>query len=65
MPTKQSEQPTILRIRCKKRLFLDFKRIAVDYENYEEALEVIMISHLKQIQSTPLPNKTDATGSYR
>jgi len=65
MPLKHSEQPTILRIRCKNKTFLNFKRIAVDYENYEEALEVIMVNHLKQIQSTPLPNKTGVTGTYR
>ncbi len=64
MPLKQSEQPTILRIRCKKKTFLNFKRIAVDYENYEETLETIIMNHLKQIQATPLQNKND-TGTYR
>ena len=65
MQRKSFDQPTILRIRCKKRTFLNFKRLAVDYENYEEALETMMVNHLKQIQSTPLPNRTGATGTYR
>ncbi len=65
MSRRSSEQTTILRIRCKKRTFRNFKRIAVDYENYEETLETIMLNHLKQIQSTPLQNKTGTTGTYR
>lgn len=65
MPLKQSEQSTTLRIRCKRKTFLNFKRLAVEYENYEEALETIMLNHFKQIQSTPLQNKTDGTGTYR
>jgi len=65
MPLKQSEQPTILRIRCKNKTLLNFKRIAIEYTNYEEALEIIMVNHLKQIQSTPLQNKTGVMGTYR
>ena len=64
MPLKQSEQPTILRIRCKNKTLLNFKRIAIEYTNYEEALEIIMVNHLKQIQSAPLQNKNDV-GTYR
>ena len=64
MPPKQLEQISILRIRCKKRR-LNFKRIAVDYEYYEETLETIMLNHLKQIQSTPLQNKTGVMGTYK
>ena len=65
MVPKSFEQPTILRIRCKKRTFLNFKRIAVDYENYEKALETIMMNHLEYIQSMPLPKKPGDVGTYR
>jgi hypothetical protein len=59
---KPPEQPTILRIRCKNRTAQNFRRIAIDYKNYEEALEEIMINHLKQVQSTPIQNKK---GTYQ
>jgi len=65
MPRIKAEQPTILRIRCKNKTFLNFKRIAVDYKNYEEALETIMANHLIQVQSTPLQNKNNSFGTYR
>lgn len=65
MPHKKPEQPTILRIRCKNKTFTNFKRIAVDYKNYEEALEVIMVNHLIQVQATPLQNKNNNIGTYR
>jgi len=63
MPLKQSDQPTILRIRCKTKTLCNFKHIAVDYSNYEETLEAVMISHLKQIQLTPM-NKPNVPGKY-
>lgn len=60
---KSPNSPEILRIRCKRKNFLTFKRIAVDYDNYEQALEQIMLNHVKYIQSSPENN--ESMGTYR
>lgn len=65
MPRIKAEQPTILRIRCKNKTATNFKRIAVDYKNYEETLETIITNHLIHIQSTPLEGKSNSNGKYR
>jgi hypothetical protein len=36
------EGRTILRIRCSRELFRRFKKLAVDYDNYENALEALI-----------------------
>ena len=43
--------------------FLTFKRLAIEYNNYEEAIKEMMSNHLSYIQSRP-KNK-DVLGKYR
>lgn len=37
-----SNKPKTLRVRCNPELFKHFKRIAADYNDYEEALQIII-----------------------
>jgi len=44
---------TILRIRCSKGLFRSFKKVAADYDDYEEALEVLIDAYKNYISIYP------------
>jgi len=65
MPPEKIKQnkKVILRIRCPRDVFRNFKRIAVDYTNYAETLTTLMESHLKYVQLCPA--KKEESGTYR
>lgn len=48
-----SDQRSILRIRCYKKVYREFKKIAVDYEDYEEALEILIDVYKRYISIHP------------
>jgi hypothetical protein len=47
------EGRTILRIRCSRELFRRFKKLAVDYDNYENALEALIHVYERSIELHP------------
>lgn len=42
LPTHRDEPPAMIRIRCRRSIFRRFKKIAVDFDDYEEALVKLM-----------------------
>lgn len=50
---EEDEEKTILRIRCSVPLFRRFKKFAVDYEDYADALTAAMDAYLKYVELNP------------
>jgi len=57
-----SEERTILRIRCRAELFRCFKRIAADYDDYEDALEMLIDGYQRYLKTFPNFPKTKYLG---
>jgi len=61
----ESDQRSILRIRCYKKVYREFKKIAVDYDDYEEALEVLIDVYKKYVSIYPISSRSSSDKNIR
>lgn len=61
----ERNERVILRIRCSKTLFRQFKKISIDFDDYESALQALLILYDKYSDMVPqLQDSKKQLGKY-
>jgi len=59
----ERNERTILRIRCSKKNYRRFKRLSVDFDDYEQTLEALLMLH--EQYGTPLMDVETGLSKYK
>ena len=58
----ERNERTILRVRCSKKTYRRFKKLSVDFDDYEQTLESLLTLH--ELYGVPLINHEDGPSKY-